>query len=367
MEAKLLGTYAAADSEAANIDVPAAGRRVVDELLRRYGLGAALHVTVAPGGMLNQNLIATSARGAYFLKGYRYADSAPIAREHRLISFAAQAGIPTPPPISTPDGATFMRVGGRFWAVFPFLRGEQPSPNDMTPIHAASMGRVLAHIHEALSRFPANEAVAFPTELTWDSSQASKEMQEYEAEIARRPIREPFDQHALSSFAYRRTLLASGIAGPQAFALLPVQLLHGDFHDRNLFFDQGGQVTGIIDWELAKVGPRAWEIVRTLDYALPLAQDLEGGGALLRAFIHAYAQAAPLTEEECVAMPELYWAVRVHSLWPYEEHYRKGSARTDRVALQDLETLGWWAAHRHELADALKEALASAPDLRLTD
>lgn len=366
MEARLLGGHAE-DSVDTTTDVPAAGRRVADELLRRYGLGAALHVTMPGGGMLNQNLIAISARGSFFLKGYRYADSAPIAREHRLIFFAAQAGIPAHPPLSSPGGATFMRVGGRYWAIYPLLHGEQPSPSDMTPAHAAGMGRVLAHIHVALSRFPPDEALSFPTEPTWDSQQASEEMVEYEVEIGRRPIREPFDQHALSSFAYRRTLLASGIAGPEAFASLPVQLLHGDFHLGNLFFDHNGTVKGVIDWELAKVGPRAWEIVRTLDYTLPLAQDIGRGGPLLRAFIHAYAQATPLTEDECAAMPELYWAVRVHSLWPYEEHYRKGSARTDKVALQDLESLGWWAAHRQDLAAALKEARASAPRLRLWD
>ena len=38
-------------------------RRPPDEVLRRFGLGAALDLRIAPGGMLNQNLFATTARG----------------------------------------------------------------------------------------------------------------------------------------------------------------------------------------------------------------------------------------------------------------------------------------------------------------
>jgi homoserine kinase type II len=359
MQARLL-------TDNAGDEAPPAAYRVADELLRRFGLGSALRVDVVAGGLLNQNLVAVTARGGFFLKGYRYPDPAPIAREHRLIRHAFHSGIPAHPPLAAPDGATYLRVGGRFWAVYPLIKGEQPSPGQMTAKHAAEMGRVLAHIHVALAGLTALEIADYPAKPRWDSTAASAEMAEYEAEIAKRPALDPFDQHALSSFAYRRTLMAGGIQGPEAFDTLPAHLLHGDYHERNLIFDQHGRITSVLDWELAKVGPRAWEIIRTLDYALPLATDLESGGPLQRAFLHAYAAVAPLAEEECVAMPELYWAMQVHTLWPYEEHYRKGSARTDKATMQDLDSLHWWATHREEVAQALLAALASAPQQRVS-
>ena len=52
-------------------------------------------------------------------------------------------------------------------------------------------------------------------------------------------------------------------------------------------------------------------------------------------------------------MPELYWAYRVHSLWVYEEHYRKGSARTDDLAMADIPALSGGCKHRHELGRRL--------------
>ncbi|MBI3970720.1 MAG: phosphotransferase [Chloroflexi bacterium] len=345
---------------------PAAALRVADELVRRYRLGNLLRAEVAYGGLLNQNLVATSARGSYFLKGYRYADPAPIAREHRLIAFVAEQGLPAVAPLSTPGGATFLRAGGRYWAVFPLLADRQIAPEDFSVGMAASLGAMLGSLHTALAKLPALECARFPARLLWDSRRAVAEMGDYESEIRRRPALDPFDQHALASFAYRRSLLAGGGAPPpEAFASLPAQVLHGDFHEGNLFFAAGGTISGIIDWELACIGPRCWEVIRTLDYALQLPKDFASGGARLKAFLHAYLAEAPLTYDECVVMPELYWAYRVHSLWVYEEHYRKGSAKTDRLAMEDIPNLEWWLRNRNELALALADILRSAPQTRL--
>jgi homoserine kinase type II len=344
---------------------PAAAARVADELLRRFGLGSPLQLEVAPGGLLNQNLFATTARGAYFLKGYRYPEPPPVAREHRVIAYVRERGVPALSPLPGPAGETFLKVGGRFWAVYPRVDARQPEPAEMTPPLARELGLTLGRIHVALADFPAVEALSYPVKVTWDSARAAGEMAEYEAMIARRPALDPFDQHTLSSFGYRRTLLASGVPDSAAFAQLPSQLLHGDFHERNLFVTADGRVEHVIDWELTGRGPRAWEIIRALDVALGLRRDMEAGGDLLRAFVAGYASAAPLTQSECAAMPDLYWAARVHSLWVYEEHYRKGSARTDRLAMEDLETLHWLAGNRQHIGVALRDALESAPGQQL--
>ncbi|MGH2354344.1 MAG: phosphotransferase, partial [Chloroflexota bacterium] len=322
-------------------------------------------VELAPGGLLNQNLVARTADGPVFLKGYRYADPATVAREHRLIAYVAGCGVPAAVPLAAPGGATFLRVGGRLWAVFRLIPDRQIPAETITPAHAAAMGHMLGRIHAALAGFPDGQATRFPPKLLWDSARAAAEMAEYEAAISHLPALDPFDQHALASFAYRRTMLAAGVPSPAAFAGLPAQMLHGDYHAENLFFGADGDISAVIDWELAGVGPRALEIIRTLDIALQAPHDVAAGGERLRAFLHAYAAQASLTRDECLAMPDLYWAYRVHNLWVYEEHYRKGSARTDHLAMVDIPVLEWWLRNRHELGLALAAALASAPQTPL--
>lgn len=356
-----LGTPRPSDLFLGGEILPPAATRVTDELLRRYGLGSPLRIDPAPGGMLNQNLIAVTAGGTYFLKGYRYVEAGPVAREHRVIAYAAACGLPVPTPLAAPGGKTFLRVGGRQWAVFPLIPDRQIPAAELTSGHAGEMGAVLGRIHAALARFPSLEGARYPAKLLWDSARAGQEMADYEAAILRFPAPSPFDRHALGSFAYRRTLLVAGVPAPGAFADLPAQMLHGDFHEGNLFFGADGRITAVIDWELASVGPRALEIIRTLDIALRATHDSPAAAERLRAFLHAYVAQAPLTRDECLAMPELYWAYRVHSLWVYEEHYRKGSARTDDLAMEDVSGLEWWLQHRHDMGRRLAAALAAAP------
>src|SRR5204863_6830463 len=114
------------------------------------------------------------------LKGYRYADPAPIAREHRLLAYVAGAGLPAVAPRAAPGGATVVRAGGRFWAVFPFVAGQQLAAADLTPRHAAELGAALGAIHRALARYPAADVRAFPPKLAWDSARAAAEMRWYE-------------------------------------------------------------------------------------------------------------------------------------------------------------------------------------------
>ena len=340
---------------------PPAAHRVADELLRRFALGPPLHLEVAPGGLLNQNLFARTALGAYFLKGYRYADPEPLKREHALVRFAVDAGLPALAPLATPAGETYLRVGGRWWAVFPRLESAHLSTDVLTVQHARDLGRTLGRLHSMLATFPESGRSRFPSWPLWDEARAVAEMAEYEGIIRRRPALDPFDQHTLSSFGFRRTLLGGAVPPADSFAGLPAHLLHGDFHLGNLFWSPDDRVDSIIDWELARNGPRAWELIRALDLCLGLEREIDGSAERLIAFVHGYAGVAPLSQQECEAMPDLYWASRIHSLWVYEEHYRRGSARSDRLAMQDVELLHWLAASRPRVAAALREALAGAP------
>ena len=341
---------------------PPAAVRVADELLRRYGLGRPLDVQPAGGGLLNQNLVAFTAGGAYFLKGYRYVEPEPVAREHRVIAFAADAGLPVAAPLAAPGGRTFLRVGGRQWAVFPRLTDRQLATPELSPANARAMGRVLGRIHTALARFPAPDAARYPAKLLWDSRTRRGRDARVRGGDRRLPGAGAFRparprQLRLPAHPARRRRAPAGPRSPTSRR----RCCTGTTTRGISSSAPDGAVTSVIDWELASSGPRALEIVRTLDVALAATGDDPAAAQRRRAFLHAYAAEAPLTRDECLAMPELYWAYRVHSLWVYEEHYRKGSARTDHLALADIPALTWWLQHRHQLGLRLADELDAAP------
>src|SRR5688500_9499635 len=197
---------------------PPAAHRVADELLRRFALGPPLHLEVAPGGLLNQNLFARTALGSYFLKGYRYADPEPVWREHALLRFAVESAIPALIPLTTPAGETVLRVGGRWWAIYPRVESAQLVPEAVSADHARRLGRALGRLHAAIAALPAREAARFPPRLAWDTARVHAEMADYETIIRRLPALDPFDQHTLASFGYRRTLLAGAVPPLDSFS-----------------------------------------------------------------------------------------------------------------------------------------------------
>ena len=259
------------------------------------------------------------------------------------------------------------------------MEDRQVDAAGLSPGHAGAMGRALGRIHAALAQFPPTEATRYPPRLVWDSARAGAEMREYEAAIARFPALTPFDQHALSSFAYRRTLLAAGVPPRSAFAGLPEQMLHGDFHEGNLFFGPDGEVSGIIDWELASVGPRALEIIRALDVSLRATGDApgrRGAPAGLPARLHRrgppHPRRVPGHARAVLGLPgaqpvALRGALPRAGAQPRPQRAAGGAepeppvARTDHLALEDIPALEWWLQHRHEVGQRLVADLEAAP------
>lgn len=98
----------------------------------------------------------------------------------------------------------------------------------------------------------------------------------------------------------------------------PFRFLHGDYHDGNVFFLRV-QPTSIIDWEQTRRGPRAWEIVRTLDLSLGLQSDL------CQAFLSAYRAASPLPCKEPEEGARFYATLQDRNVWTYESVYLTGN------------------------------------------
>ncbi len=146
-------------------------------------------------------------------------------------------------------------------------------------------------------------------------------MDEIEAVIRSQPQLEDTDRQILSRLAQRRAWLATTHPVDSGdLSHLEQQVLHGDYQETNLFF-KDEKISAIIDWDQSYVAPRAWEIVRTLHYALNLEE------VFCRAFLDAYRRVLPLMQAELEVAATAYGWKRAHDLWQYEELYLKGNQR----------------------------------------
>lgn len=234
---------------------------------------------VAPlGGRLNEHWL-VDARGERLVLRRWATPADDIAYELHLLTRVAALGWPVAPAVTEP-----VEVGGQVWCLFPFLPGEPPSGADPL-VEQRARGRLLATFHADLARLGDlgqrrgwRRCEAILGDPTLDRILAQHE--EARAEEIRL-LRWHLDR--------ARTRLAG--LRPQE---RPGQIIHGDFTTWNLRF-QGGQLTGILDFELAH-----WDH-RVADFALSWRGKYD-------AVIHGYTEISPLEPEEWELLTPMWWA-----------------------------------------------------------
>ncbi|MBC8161565.1 MAG: phosphotransferase, partial [Roseiflexaceae bacterium] len=283
-----------------------------------WQLGDIHAITPIPVGALNRSFVIDAASGRYVLRGYRYTERSPIEHEHDLIAFAHQRGVPTLMPVALPSGETLAVCDGLFYALFPFASGEQRVRGMLGAADAAAMGRCVGKIHQALRDFPHDRARQLKLQV---SNAATTAMMDC--------IQQAINIHATGGDDEANTIeIMQGMRAyiertpppDQSIDTLPHQMLHGDYHERNIFFDQG-EVSAVIDWEQALFAPRGWELLRTLVFVwdLALAESV--------AFLEAYQQVYPLPLTELDLAARWFAWSRGHNLWVYQAVYLEGNQR----------------------------------------
>jgi Ser/Thr protein kinase RdoA (MazF antagonist) len=347
--------------------VPDAAWRVAHQIARHLSLGDVRHLEASDGGLLNRGLVATTLAGRWYLKGSRYLDPDPVMREQEVAALARRAGVPSPAPVVSRDGTTVTWAGNRWWVAYPYVDGRHIARDNVDEAVAVVFGETLGRIHLALDAAPSDLTRRLPTKGAPSPEATLDRIRAFEADIGRRSVATAFDDHALASLAYRRSVIESERTNQWAGESLPCGVIHGDFHVGNVRFntDFPHVVNAVLDWELAAVAPRALDIARALDLTIDLRLDLAGGATRLRAFAQGYGRHVTLGELAAERIASLYRMARTHSLWVYEEHYRQGDAPTDTVAIDDLATLQWWHRERESITSAVVAAFALPPNRRV--
>jgi Ser/Thr protein kinase RdoA (MazF antagonist) len=289
------------------------------ELLSAWHIGPVLATATPTYGTINRTLLVDSGSGEYVLRAYRHRQRAPIAREHAVIADAIAHGLPAVGPIALPGDETILERGGRFYALFRRAPGAQIEHRAITAAHHMAMGEFLAHVHTALRGFPIEYAAR--RDFTTDRAATLASITQIEAAVRARPMLTEFDQRVLTQLAGRRAWIArSPVDKLPDISALEQQVIHGDYQETNLFF-QDGRVVAIIDWDQSYLAPRAWEIARTLDLVCDF--DLES----CRAFLAGYRAHMPLGSAELDRAATCYGLMRAHDLWLYRAIYFEDDQR----------------------------------------
>lgn len=299
----------------------------IGRVLQRWALEPVLSVERATSGSMNETFLITTAQRQVVLRRHRRPHREQVEFEHRVIAHARGNGIPAPAAIPTPQGEVIIDHEVTFYSLFTFARGRQIARSQLTAPHARSMGRMLARLDLALADFPVAAPIA--DERASDPAPVLATIDNLLSSIEQRPNRTEQDQWAADHLRSKATWLQK--ATPPVWQQPPVgdlQLIHGDYQESNLFFDDSGSVVDVIDWDKAGVGWPAAEIVRTFDHAFQLHPEL------CVALIDGYRSLHRLSLDDLDRAAANWNFSRVHDHWVFEGIYLRQDDRLRRFLEQ---------------------------------
>jgi homoserine kinase type II len=302
-------------------------------------------------GTNNRTFLVCHGQQRYVLRVSGFLSVAEVRAEHRILRRLRQGGLPfqVPEPVAAPDGRTVIGTTAGPAAVCRWLPGVHPGMDGDAAFER--FGRAVGLLGAALADVPLIDALRdWRTDPRWvrpgDPSVdvlcgelRSAGMSAGQAEL-------------LGAAARRAERWWPGAHG------LSTQVIHGDLAPSNVLADpETGEVTGLLDFELAGAGFRVQDILAALYNSAALgAPDWPRRTA---AFLRGYASVHRLEPAEVAALPELLIARSLGSVLWRAARWRAGLGRLGEVTAQvgRLEaTTRWLAAN----GDAFLSVAAAA-------
>lgn len=317
-------------------------------MLRRYpDTGTPLSCQPVTQGLLNHGYRVSTTRGSYFLKHHlddSTGDRATIVRQHRATQRLQSLGVPVAPPVQDTEGDTVTEIGGRCYALHPWVDGLHRAGGELTMTQSQRLGALLGAVHTGLEQVMEEGAGASASRPAYRSPDPVDTFAVIgdllTAARGHRP-RDSFDELAEHRLVERRTLLERHAdRRPPTPGTPATGWVHGDFHPLNVLY-RGTDPVAILDWDRLGVQPRAEEAVRAaaIFFVRPAGElDL----AKVRAYAGAYRRATGAGAGELAAAVHRVWWERLNDFWILRWRYRLHDRRADPQFPAVSALAVWW-------------------------
>ncbi len=299
-------------------------------------------------GMMNVNFRVDAGGITYHLKCYnpRLCQPDRARRALEIQESAGRDGTPVAAIVRNVDGDLITTTDGGFCALASFVQGRHYQRGSIPEPAARSMGETLGKLHLSL----AARAEPRPYEPP-DRSAALARLERALAVAESLPVRSELDDRCCRVLRHKiaRLQRRSTPAFPGTFA----QLVHGDYQETNLLFDDGDRVAAVLDFDNVCLDAPAAELTRTLSLAF------KDGEALLPeadAFFAGYRSVARPTEGEIALYAPLRAYLSCLSAWPIEPRYLDPEGYQPRWDRFIREPSDWWERNAERITERLSRA-----------
>lgn len=269
-------------------------RKIQQEISRHYGF-ENVSLICEIGGLSALNCMIKADSQALVFKKYSSTDFKDIEKIENVSLFLHENGLPVALPIKTDEDLLHFKVDEQFFAVYPKIAGNilhEPSLSE-TALHSAAL--IAARFHELGACCLLNLE---PLNLLSVAEIYQKTLQ----------IRNLINKHSLgkdidklaedlldAKLNFLDRLVSPAVCKKHLFFH---DLIHGDFHNENLLFNEAKQIVGILDFEEVCFGPGIEDLMSFIQFGCCNTGFELNNMKKARFFFQSYLEKHPLSKEE---------------------------------------------------------------------
>jgi homoserine kinase type II len=325
------------------------------DLARYWPVDPPARIEPIEGGFNNRSYLVQTGSRSYVLKLYQNAGMDVRLRfEHELLRTLDGAGLPfaVPAPMVSRSGTTTVEHDGGLGLVALFHRIPGLAAERGNAEVAARCGQALGVLDVALAQISLDPAIAVPRAVG-SLADEHPTVPDITASV-NRIFRDRVEARALISVLERAER-----EWMRATAGWPHQIIHVDLFPSNVLVE-GGEVSGILDFEFAGMSHRAMDFTVGLVAFSSMNRDDGVSWSMLEAFAKGYLRELPLAEPELAAVPALVLMREAGSFVHWLGRMEQGLTtrhdvheRADRILALDT----WLEGNGAELVDRLGKCL----------
>ncbi len=300
-------------------------KHILDEL---YGLKNITKIYKAEGGHDGDNSIVGTKSDKYFLKQYKNYSEQRVIEIHKTYEFFENAGIPTISPLKNKNNSDYFELKNNYYALFFFINAKAIPREELNTTNIASMGRLLGKMHKVAGNelpdfMKSQKNRKFDIEFF---NENAKSLLEHIENIDDKTDLDKMNIETLSNkINYINTNSEMILATKQPKDII---LTHRDFHERNLFFDENGEVLKIFDFDKACGDSRYIEISRTILFVCTAGKFEESNFNKIETLLKNYLKEFAIDEKEMENALKFYIFDDMFSRWIIDQYYIKENRRT---------------------------------------
>ena len=327
---------------------------LLNKLAKAYELKGVKLVGRVKHGVLSNNYIVQAGGAKYFLKHYRITVAGRVQDVHQAKQIFYKHGVPVVLPLPTKSGTTYVKLGKDAYALFPYINSKQVvNGYELNTQQIQNMARMLAHMHNlSRQRLPKVTSVGI---TPWSLSYVKKLKQDFVLDaneilviIRAKKKKTQFDLQAESGLLLKLQLLSDIPSTFDIRKLGKPHFLHGDFHQRNVFFNPDNTVAHVFDFEKSDIQPRAFELIRSAYIMFFTEKFTARNFNRAHMYLRTYRQVYPISKSELECAVKILYYRHILSLWIECEHYKNHDFRPDQFLTGNILYLKYFHKHGSE-------------------